>query len=264
MQPGQHRGLGAAQIVAERQRVGTTTQTAVHHLDLARGGGGGSRHWSGHATKITPQSRLRKLGCVICLARSIREQRRQPISVQLTQRSSVTRHRSGCERRQVQTPQGDPARTFSKIFGNLRTEAGRTAALGLLCVAGKYSLRSLFGEEGTRVRRCAWAAGRDDDSPLPRAPRPSAGLGIALRRGGQIEVDGDGVLATGGQLDPPEADQLRHGVVASRIAYTWATVEPARCPVLRTRTVATASPSATRWLRSSMSKVVYPSPKPNG
>jgi hypothetical protein len=33
-------------------------------------------------------------------------------------------------------PQGDPARTFSKIFGNLRTEGGRTAALGLLCVAG--------------------------------------------------------------------------------------------------------------------------------
>src|ERR1700690_1716900 len=65
MQPGQHRGLGAAQIVAERQRVGTTTQTAVHHLDLARGGGGGSGHWWGHATKITPQSRLRKLGCVI-------------------------------------------------------------------------------------------------------------------------------------------------------------------------------------------------------
>src|ERR1700720_3534003 len=66
MEPGQHRGLRAAQIVGERQRVGTTTQTAVHHLDLARGGGGGSGHWSGHATRLTPQSRLRKLDCVIC------------------------------------------------------------------------------------------------------------------------------------------------------------------------------------------------------
>ena len=36
-----------------------------------------------------------------------------------------------------QVTQGDPARTFSKIFGNLTTEeAGRKDALGLLCVAG--------------------------------------------------------------------------------------------------------------------------------
>src|SRR5271169_485731 len=65
MHPGQHRGLGAAQIVAERQHVGATTQTAVHHLDLARGGGGGSGHWSDHVTRVTLQSKLRKLDCVI-------------------------------------------------------------------------------------------------------------------------------------------------------------------------------------------------------
>src|SRR5271166_1184849 len=64
MQPGQHRGLGAAQIVAERQPVDTTTHTAEHHLYLARGGGGGSGHWSGHATRLTLQSKLRKVACV--------------------------------------------------------------------------------------------------------------------------------------------------------------------------------------------------------
>src|ERR1700679_2335057 len=63
MQPGQHRGLGAVQLVGGRQPVGTTTQTAVHHLDLARGGGGGSGHWSGHVTRVTPQFKLRNVDC---------------------------------------------------------------------------------------------------------------------------------------------------------------------------------------------------------
>src|ERR1700722_744930 len=63
MQPGQHRGLGAVQLVGGRQPVGTTTQTAVHHLDLARGGGGGSGHWSGHVTTVTPQLELRNTHC---------------------------------------------------------------------------------------------------------------------------------------------------------------------------------------------------------